>query len=388
MWKKIITSLLILAFINFLFGCYSHEKAYTEELVSNEEKIMKVVFPDGNVIEFDEQGGTYTVIESGIEGNSIIGEQIILPLGNIKELRLTEIRSVLLNELGDQKIAEVILKSDLVYQFNEAGGTYDKDQNKIVGLSSDSLIMSFNTNQIKEIHLEIPKTITKNELIENEDQLISSVIRLDNNVIIKFDDNKGRYVKHTAFITGTTASKVKATIDASEILYVMVERTDAIGTILTSFSIIVGIVMIIGIIAIATKESCPFIYSYDGEKFVFDAEPLGGATTQGLQRSELSKLEKIKETEGRYKIMVRNEVEETQYIDKLSLYVVDHDPGYEIYPDISCDIHAVKKLEGALLAKDENGKDLTKFIGKPDNLYWQSKLPIEHPFLNLTIVIS
>jgi hypothetical protein len=379
MCKKIISSLLILAFINFLYGCYSQEKALTEELTSNEEKIMQVVFPDGIVIEFDEQGGSYTIIESGIEGKSTNGEKIILSFENIKELRLTDVSPVALNEIGDRKVTEVILNSDLIYAFNLAGGTYDKDQNKIVGVSADGLIISFKPNQIKEIHLEIPKTITKNELIENEDQLISSVIRLDNNIIIKFDDNKGRYVKQKAFISGTTTSNVKVTIDASEILYVMVERTDAVGTVFTTLSVIVGIALIIGIIAMATKESCPFIYSYDGEKFVFDAEPLGGATTQGLQRSELSKLEKIKETEGKYKIMVRNEVEETQYIDKLSLYVVDHDTSYEIYPDISCDIHAVKKLEGPLVAKDENGKDLTKFIEKPDNLYWQSKLPIEQP---------
>ena len=114
-----------------------------------------------------------------------------------------------------------------------------------------------------------------------------------------------------------------------------------------------------------TKESCPFVYSYDGEKFVFDAEPLGGATTRGLQRSELSKLESIKEVDRKYKIMVRNEVEETQYLDQLSLYVVDHSSDYEIYPDISCNIHSIKNLELPLFAEDENGKDLSKFIEKP-----------------------
>ena len=106
-------------------------------------------------------------------------------------------------------------------------------------------------------------------------------------------------------------------------------------------------------LAVADNSTDDF-YSYDGEKFIFDAEPLGGATTRGLQRSELSKLESIKEVDGKYKIMVRNEVEETQYLDELSLYVVDHSPEYEIYPDISCNIHSVKNLEPPLFAEDEN----------------------------------
>ena len=379
MCKKIIIGLLILAFINFLYGCYYQEKALPEELIINEEIITKVVFPDGNEVEFDQKGGTYTVIESGITGTSIYGEKIILLLENIKELRLTEVPSVPLEEIGNRKIAEVILTSDIFYRFNQAGGTYEIVQNKIQGVTLDGVSRSFPSEQIKEVHLESPSPIIgTDELKENENKLFSSVV-LINNRIIKFDDDKGRYIKQKAFISGKTISKEKITIDASEILYVMIERTDAAGTVLTSLAVVVGIAMIIGIVAMATKESCPFVYSYDGKKFVFDAEPLGGATTRGLQRSELSKLEKIEENDGKYKIMVRNEVEETQYIDKLSLYIVDHDPAYEIYPDLSCEILAVKKLEGVLVAEDENGRDLSKFIDKPDNLFWQSKLPIEEP---------
>lgn len=380
MCKKIITSLLILAFINFLYGCYSQEKALPEELVINEEKITKVVYPDGNEVEFDMNGGTYISIESGIVGTSVNGEKVIFTLEHIKEIRLSEAPSVPLSEVGNRKIAEVIIYPDLLYKFNEKGGVYDEAKNSIQGVTVDNLSRSFKPEQIKEIHLEKPIIlISADELKENKDKLISSIVLLNSNRIIKFDEKQGRYVENAAFILGTSNSKEKEVIDASEILYVIVERSDATGTVLTSLAVVVGIAMIIGIVAMATKESCPFVYSYDGKKFVFDAEPLGGATTRGLQRSELSKLEKIEENDGKYKIMVRNEVEETQYIDKLSLYIVDHDPAYEIYPDLSCEIHAVKKLEGVLVAEDENGRDLSKFIDKPDNLFWQSKLPIEEP---------
>jgi hypothetical protein len=379
MCKRIITSFLILAFINLLYGCYSQEKAFKEELVVNSEKIMKVVFPDGNVTTFNEQGGTYSRIESGIMGISLKGEKIILPLEHIKEIRITEVPSITLTKVEGKTITEVIVNPDIIYKFNQAGGRYDQAQNKIKGVLVDDREISFKPEQIKEIHLEFPSTIGIDKLKEDENVLISSIILLNSNRIIKFDDNKGRFVKQKAFISGTTTLNEKVTIDASEILYVMVERTNVAGTVFTTLAVIVGIIAVIGLIALATKESCPFVYSYDGEKFVFDAEPLGGATTRGLQRSELSKLEKLKETNGKYNIMVRNEVEETQYLDKLSLFIVDHNPDYEIYSDIACNIHAVKSLKSSLKAEDEGGRDLTKFIEKPDNLYWQSKLPIEEP---------
>jgi len=379
MCKKIISGFLIVTFINFLYGCYSQEKVLKEELVVNKEKIMKVVFPDGSVVSFNEDGGKFSRLESGIIGTSPTVEKIILPLEHIQEIRLNDVPSTPLSEVGNKIITEVIVNPNILYKFNQSGGIYYKDKIRIQGVLSDGQFVSLRPEQIREIHLGIPKTISSDELVKSDSTLISSVVLLNSNSIIKFDKDKGRYVKQKAFITGITTLNKKVTIDASDILYVMVERTDVVGTVFTTLAVIVGIVLVIGLIALATKESCPFIYSYDGEKYVFDAEPLGGATTSGLQRSELSKLESMKEVDGKYRIMVRNEVEETQYLDQLSLYVVDHSPDYEIYPDISCNIHSIKNLTTPLFSQDENGKDLSKFIEKPDNLYWQTKLPVEEP---------
>jgi len=97
-----------------------------------------------------------------------------------------------------------------------------------------------------------------------------------------------------------------------------------------------------------------------------------------LQRSELSKLNVLKEVDGKYKIMVKNEVEETQYLDEMSLYIADHPTGYEVISDLDGNFHTIKNPKNPILAEDENGLDLSKFISKQDNLFWQTKLPVEN----------
>ena len=131
------------------------------------------------------------------------------------------------------------------------------------------------------------------------------------------------------------------------------------------------------LIVAATKQSCPFIYSFDGNKYVFDAEPLGGATTKGLERTEYSKMDYLKNTDDSYKILVRNEVEETQYIDELSLLAIRHDEDKEVIPDLNGNFYQIIDPQTPASAKDEKGMDLSKAVSVDDDLYWQTKLPID-----------
>ena len=72
-------------------------------------------------------------------------------------------------------------------------------------------------------------------------------------------------------------------------------------------------------IVLATKQSCPFVYSWDGSQYVFDAEPYGGAITRGMERDDYSELEHVREQNGVYKLLVTNEVDETQYTNLMEL---------------------------------------------------------------------
>lgn len=120
------------------------------------------------------------------------------------------------------------------------------------------------------------------------------------------------------------------------------------------------------------SESCPFVYSWDGRQFVFEAEPYGGAICQGLQRSEWCRLDWLRSVDHAYRIRVANELDETQYTDEVKLIVVDHEPGRRIAPDVSGGLHDFGPPLPPVSARDEYGQDIRPLVSANDPLFWES----------------
>jgi hypothetical protein len=135
--------------------------------------------------------------------------------------------------------------------------------------------------------------------------------------------------------------------------------------------IVGGAFLVVVLIAAATKESCPFIYSWDGTQWVFDAEPYGGATTRGLERDDFAELEHLVAVDGEYRIMITNEVPETQYTNLAKLVVVDHPAGTRIVADHYGRFHTVRSLVSPVEAQDERNRDLMSWLRSGDRLAWE-----------------
>jgi hypothetical protein len=171
----------------------------------------------------------------------------------------------------------------------------------------------------------------------------------------------------------------KISIPLSEVDLVSIRRTDPVG----SFFATIGVIALLGAGTLAViallKESCPFIYSFDGRKYVFDAEPYGGATSQGLQRTEWCTLEHLKEVNGRYRIKITNEVDETQNTDELKLLVVDHPRDVQAVPDEQGVVHTIARPTAPLSARDGKGRDILPLVREKDDKYWQSRIEEKDP---------
>jgi hypothetical protein len=98
----------------------------------------------------------------------------------------------------------------------------------------------------------------------------------------------------------------------------------------------------------STSFSCPFIYSYDGATWQLDSETYAGAIARGLERTDLDNLDRIALNDGKYRLRLVNEADETEYTDELALLAVDHPTGTRIMPDAGGVLHMVSGAMGPL----------------------------------------
>jgi hypothetical protein len=179
-------------------------------------------------------------------------------------------------------------------------------------------------------------------------------------------------------IVGSIGTK-SISIPLSEVELVWIRKVDPGLTFLAVVGGIAAVTLTAGLIVLATKESCPFIYSFDGQQYIFDAEPYGGAICEGLERTEWCGLENLNHIQGQYKILVTNEVNETQYTDELKLVLVDHPQGVTVVPDISGRIQTLSQPVTPLRAYDGNGRHLVPYVRENDWIFWQTRMEDKNP---------
>ena len=141
------------------------------------------------------------------------------------------------------------------------------------------------------------------------------------------------------------------------------------------------------------KGSCPFLYTWNGEKFVFVKDVLwrsalgmplgimGGTTAYGFADASDDYLkipgELLKPINGEYRLQLTSELWETIYFDKLELVAVDHPDSVDIFvpeqfsppPFPGRRITQVTKKHLPVSATDETGNDVLPWIKQEDDIY-------------------
>jgi len=198
-------------------------------------------------------------------------------------------------------------------------------------------------------------------------------VTLSNGTIVKFDSHSQPVVLNDT-LRGTVHG-ISSSIPMDSVQRVWVMRTNAVLTTLAVVGVAAGIAGAAALIAIATKQSCPFIYAWDGHHYVFDAEPYGGAITRGLERDDYGELSSLVDDNGVYRLLVTNEVDETQFTNQLQLLVVDHAVGKPIKVDEFGHFYAFDSLAAPTTALDQDGRDLRPWLAKNDQLIWEPLSP-------------
>ena len=137
------------------------------------------------------------------------------------------------------------------------------------------------------------------------------------------------------------------------------------------------------------KGSCPFLFAYNGKQveFVKDAVPWSSAiglriNTIGTARVEATEEwykishDQLVPRDGYYDLRITAELWETYYYDQLSLKVVDHPAGTDIFvderfviPQPKPVITTVSTPHPIASAIDDNGQDVTSTVNELDGKY-------------------
>jgi Flp pilus assembly protein TadD len=131
-------------------------------------------------------------------------------------------------------------------------------------------------------------------------------------------------------------------------------------------------------------SSCPYLYTWNGERFEFVTDFMGGGEMGYLEEPgrynqpdpvEYVRIrgDQLKEKNGRYELRVTNELEEAMFVDRLQLMAVAHPVGTEVYPNAGMSdppkpfkLFVTKDARPPLRAVDDHGTDVLDLISRID----------------------
>lgn len=136
-------------------------------------------------------------------------------------------------------------------------------------------------------------------------------------------------------------------------------------------------------------SSCPFLYAWNGERFEFITDFMGGGemgswVAPGIRNfpdpTEYVRIrsDQLRPKNGRYEIRVTNELEEALYVDELKLAVVDHPVGVEVFPNEGLrstsgaeafNLFSASNLKPVASAEDSTGEDVTERLASVDRRF-------------------
>jgi len=150
----------------------------------------------------------------------------------------------------------------------------------------------------------------------------------------------------------------------------------------------VGVMLLILLGLLLTGNSCPFIYTFNGEDFVFAGEIYSGAVYEQLERHDYLLLPDLVEDDGLYKLKISNQLEEVQHTNLLELLVFDHDANQNVLVDKYGVPHALATVMNPLSATNLKGDDVTKLLEHKDEMIYVGDDPSKDPPLLDGVLLS
>jgi len=132
----------------------------------------------------------------------------------------------------------------------------------------------------------------------------------------------------------------------------------------------VGLFVVVVIIILATKSSCPFVYIKNGNTYDFAGELYPGIITPTMQNDDYLPLPDFIAENGAYTLKVTNQLKEIQYTDQLQLMVASHSENLEVLLDVNGNVQTFKHINSPQKVILEDGTTHLSPALKKDNDYY------------------
>jgi hypothetical protein len=119
-------------------------------------------------------------------------------------------------------------------------------------------------------------------------------------------------------------------------------------------------------------SSCPLVYSWDGRSWRLDSGTFGGAIMPALARTDVDNLLYAVPVNDSLQLSVANELNETDYLDRVAVLAVDHRVGLSVSQDDNGRLHTIGALTPPTVARDFRGGDALARVRTPDGWGWES----------------
>jgi len=127
----------------------------------------------------------------------------------------------------------------------------------------------------------------------------------------------------------------------------------------------------LNVVEVHPTHSCPSIYTTDEEATYFESETFAGSVFRGAERVTVDRLTHLRPVNNQYKLELRNERAETDYVDELSLLAVYGPPGAHVVADWWGDLHTLAEPVEPLWCEPLAGGDVLSDVSLEDGVYWE-----------------
>lgn len=187
-----------------------------------------------------------------------------------------------------------------------------------------------------------------------------------NDKTIKVLDEVHFYIANNSVFDTSSFEIPLSQVEQIEVIEHDKKRTTT-SYVLGGIGIGVGALVLVFVIALLTKDSCPFISVYDGEQFQLQAELFGGAINRQLERKDYVPLRALP-VNGEFQIRLSNELKEKQYTNFADLLVIEHSENSIVLPDAHGNLYQFQDGASPIAAEMNGRLNMLNTVLKKDNI--------------------